>query len=617
MRNAPLQPGRQVDPATVPAGALPVRALAGWCLLLFALSALLRGIHLATVTGSKYFAHLGLDPLFFDEWARRIAGGEWLGGGVFYQDPLYPYFLGTIYSLFGSSHVAAVAVQLLLGSLVAPMVFLAASRWFGRCEAAVAGLLAATYLPSIYYEAIVLKTWMDVFLAAAALLALSRAVAVGRIREWVLTGFLFGLCVLSRGNLLLVVAALAAWVLLDRSALGESWTRRRAMTAALVLVLGSAAVLGTTAVRNRWVTGRWILTTVQGGQNFYIGNNPGARTGRYEPPPFLRTSPKYEEHDFTQEAERRTGRRLDSVATSSFWFREGLSWVTSHPGNWLALTWRKLMVYWSAYEVPDNLDYYAYRETAPVLRWPLPGFGLVVPLGLLGALLSLRRPGWPRGVLVYAGAYFLSVILFFVIARYRMAMIPALFPFAGFGAVELARRARAAVRDRSRRPGAAGAIVLALAAFAFVNLPVRAPENHWAYRVASALRIPAVLESSSVAHFNIGVLLAKADDLAGAEEELREAMRQDPRHVEVHVELGKVLARQGRDREAIAEYRQGLEISPGRADIQHVLGVLCRRTGDLPAARDAFAQALRLDPRRADSAKAFAEAEAQLALRGK
>jgi 4-amino-4-deoxy-L-arabinose transferase-like glycosyltransferase len=617
MRNAPRQPGRQVDPATVQADAPPVRASTGWCLALFALSAALRGIHLATVTGSKYFTHLGLDPLFFDEWGRRIAGGEWLGGGVFYQDPLYPYFLGTLYSLFGSSHVAAVAVQLLLGSLVAPMVFAAAARWFGKREAAVAGLLAATYLPSIYYEAIVLKTWMDVFLAAAALLALSRALVSGRLREWVLTGFLFGLCVLSRGNLLLVVAALAAWVLVDRSALGESWTRRRAMTAALVLVLGSAVVLGATGARNRRVTGRWILTTVQGGQNFYIGNNAGARTGRYEPPPFLRTNPKYEEHDFAAEAERRTGRGLDPVATSSFWFREGLSWVTSHPGDWLALTWRKLMVYWSAYEVPDNLDYYAYRETAPVLRWPLPGFGLVVSLGLLGALLALRRPGWPRGVLVYAGAYSLSVILFFVIARYRMAMIPALFPFAGFGAVELARRARAAVRDRSRRPGAAGAMVLALAAFAFVNLPVRAPENHWAYRTASALGIPAVLESSSVAHFNIGVLLAKADDLAGAEEELREAMRQDSRHVEVHVELGKVLARQGRDREAIAEYRQGLEISPGRADIHHVIGVLCRRTGDLPAARDAFAQALRLDPRRADSAKALAEAEAELALRGK
>ncbi len=588
-----------------------------WPLSLFGLSAFLRAIHLATVTGSKYFTHLGLDPLFFDEWARRIAGGEWLGGGVFYQDPLYPYFLGTIYSLFGASHVAAVAVQLLLGSLVAPMVFVAASRWFATREAAIAGVLAATYLPSIYYEAIVLKTWMDVFLAAAALLALSRALSRGRPRDWGSTGFLLGLCVLSRGNLLLVVAALAAWILLDRGALGERWTRRRAATAALALVVGSAVVLGATAVRNRWVSGRWILTTVQGGQNFYIGNHAGASTGRYEPPPFLRTNPKYEERDFTAEAERRTGRRLDPVETSSFWLREGVSWVGSHPGEWLVLTWRKLRVFWGAYEVPDNLDYYAYRETARVLRWPLPGFGLVVPLGLLGVALALRRPGWPRGLVVYTGAYCLSVILFFVIARYRMAMMPALFPLAGFGAVELARRTRAAARERSRWPPAARALVVAAAAFAFVNLPVRAPESDWAFRLASAVGIPAVPESSSVAHFNIGVLLAKADDLTGAEEELREAMRQDPRHVEVHVELGKVFARQGRDREAIAEYRAALAISPGRADIQQVLGVLSRRAGDLPAARDAFAQALQLDPRRADSARDLSEVESALARRGK
>jgi tetratricopeptide (TPR) repeat protein len=599
-----MEDARQRNPAAL--------ARFGWPLALFLLSAALRAIHLATVVDSKYFTHLGLDPLFFDEWAKRIAAGDWLGGGIFYQDPLYPYFLGALYSLFGVHHVPAVAVQLLLGSLVAPMVFAASSPWFGRRAAIVSGLLAATYLPSIYYEAILLKTWMDVFLATTALLALSRAVASCRLRTWAATGLVLGLSVLSRGNLLLVVAALAVWVFLDGKALGEGTTRGRALKAALVLVLGTVVVLGTTAVRNWWVGGRWVLTTAQGGQNFYIGNNPLAHSGRYEAPPFLRTNPKHEERDFAAEAERRTGRRLDPAETSGYWFREGLSWISSHPVDWLVLTSRKIRVYWSAYEVPDNLDYYAYRETAPVLRWPLPGFGLVVPLGLLGAILAWRRPGWPRGLLVYVAAYFLSVILFFVIARYRMAMIPALLPFAGFGAVELWGRIRLGLRDRSLRPAAGRAALLAAAALALVNLPVRAPANHWAYRVASAVGLPAVPESSSVAHFNIGVLLAKEGDLGAAEDELREALRQDPGHVEVHVELGKVLARQGRDREAIDFYRRATDFAPGRPDIRHVLGLLYRRVGDLPAAEASFREALRLDPRRAGSARELKEVEEAL-----
>ncbi|MBZ5639829.1 MAG: tetratricopeptide repeat protein [Acidobacteriia bacterium] len=202
------------------------------------------------------------------------------------------------------------------------------------------------------------------------------------------------------------------------------------------------------------------------------------------------------------------------------------------------------------------------------------------------------------------------MILFFVIARYRMAMMPALFVLAGHGAVELWERIREGVRDRARWRAAAGASLLAAAAFAFVDLPVRAPANHWAYRVASAVGLPAVLESSSVAHFNIGVLLAKEGDLAGAEEELREASRQDPAHVEVDVELGKVLARQGRDREAIDFYRRAADLAPARPDLHHVMGVLYRRLGDLPEAETSFREALRLDPRRADSAKALEEVRA-------
>ena len=68
---------------------------------------------------------------------------------------------------------------------------------------------------------------------------------------------------------------------------------------------------------------------------------------------------------------------------SRFWFGEGLAWIRAHPGAWLRLMVKKAVVLWEAYEVPDNLDYYVYRETAPVLRLPLPGFGLVAPLGRL------------------------------------------------------------------------------------------------------------------------------------------------------------------------------------------------------------------------------------------
>ena len=66
---------------------------------------------------------------------------------------------------------------------------------------------------------------------------------------------------------------------------------------------------------------------------------------------------------------------------------------------------RKVRSFWGAYEIPDSLDYYLYRKTAPLLRLPLPGFGLLAPLGLLGALLSLGRRGWPQLLILFTAAY--------------------------------------------------------------------------------------------------------------------------------------------------------------------------------------------------------------------
>ena len=77
--------------------------------VLFCVALALRLSHLATVRESPFFTRLWLDLAFFDEWAQRIAAGDWLGSTLFYQDPLYPYFLGTLYAILGHEPVAPLA----------------------------------------------------------------------------------------------------------------------------------------------------------------------------------------------------------------------------------------------------------------------------------------------------------------------------------------------------------------------------------------------------------------------------------------------------------------------------------------------------------------------------
>jgi 4-amino-4-deoxy-L-arabinose transferase-like glycosyltransferase len=561
----------------------------------------LRLIHLATVRHSPFFTRLWLDLAFFDEWAQGIAAGHWLGSGLFYQDPLYPYFLGTLYAVFGHKPALAVTLQLVLGALVPVLVFDAVRRSIGRAEAWVAALLAALYVPSIFYEGLVLKSWMDTFLATAALACLARAIERRSRTAWGVTGFAFGIACLCRGNLILVLPVLALWIWLDPSSL-PGRRRQDRLGAAVTFVAGAALILGATAVRNRAVSGEWVLTTAQAGQNFYLGNHPWNLRGECDPPPFLRTNPKYEEADFTAEAKRRSGREMTATERSRFWFREGVAWIRSNPDRWLHLTWLKLRNFWGAYEIPDNIDLYVYREYAPVLRAPLADFGLVAPLALLGAALGFRRPGWVRALLVFVGVYMTAVVLFFVLSRYRLTVLPALFSFAGMGTVELWNRGKEVKRRRRLTRSFALAMGLWVAFACFVSLPVRLPPDDPAFKLASALGLPTRGESS-LEHFNLGVVYAREGDLAHAEEQLRRAVEGEPNHPRTHLELGKVLAREGKTGEAIASFLRASRLEPGNATTFHVLGILYKREGDRAGAERAFRQALAIDPQRKDTAR--------------
>ena len=99
---------------------------------------------------------------------------------------------------------------------------------------------------------------------------------------------------------------------------------------------------------------------------------------------------------------------------SSFWFGESAGWMRENPGDSFALMLKKVRRFWGAYEIPDSLDYLLYAEYAPLLRVPLPGFGLLAPLSLTGFVLAARRRGWPRLLLVWTVMYAASVIVFFV-----------------------------------------------------------------------------------------------------------------------------------------------------------------------------------------------------------
>ena len=203
-----------------------------------------------------------------------IAAGDWLGSETFYQAPLYPYFLGVLYALFGPDLLTVRLVQIVLGSASCVLLAVAGHRLFSRNAGIVAGLMLAVYAPAIFFDSLVQKSGLGLFLLCVALAVLSR-LATGRpgpAREWVWLwpGVALGGLMLTRENAVIFVIAVLGWL-----ALARPFGRRRLLFAGTLLV-GLAVMILPVAIRNKVVGGELLLTTAQFGPNFYIGNNPDA-----------------------------------------------------------------------------------------------------------------------------------------------------------------------------------------------------------------------------------------------------------------------------------------------------------------------------------------------------
>jgi len=437
----------------------PDRALAA---LVFVIAAVARMLYIYSVWDSPSVQYVMGDAQAYHERALEIVAGDWLGNRAFYQDPLYPYFLATLYSLFGSGSVRVLFVQTALGATTALMVFWIARALFGKREALLAGLFAALYPVSFYYEALLLKVSFSLFLTTAALMLCLRADRTSEsashgsranVGGWLLAGFSFGLATLTRGNFLLFVPVLLAWVWW-----GQGKGMRRPMAIGAVTVGLALAILPVT-LRNAYVSGDFVLITSQAGQNFYIGNYRGNHSGAYRTLPFARAHPRFEEEDMRSEAERRAGHSLSPSELSRFWFHEAVAEIQADPAHTARLAWRKLRLFTNHYEVPDNYSFDYFRsELSPLLRLPLLSWGILFPLALVGAFFVRANR---RAILLtsYVATYLVSVVLFYTSSRYRMPVVPIVLVFAAGGTARIANL----IREREWRTTLTALGFLALA----------------------------------------------------------------------------------------------------------------------------------------------------------
>jgi 4-amino-4-deoxy-L-arabinose transferase-like glycosyltransferase len=525
-------------------------------------AAVQRVAYVADVHDHPYWRIPLVDAADYHARAVQVMRGEGLGEAVFYKAPAYAWLVGQIYKITGPRLEVVYALQMAGGVLAAVLVAALAARAFGAAAGLVAGLLAGLYAPFAYYENQLLIEPAATTASVMAVYAACRGPGLGRIAAMaggvialdVAAGVLAGLSLQLRPANLAFVVGLFVVVALA----GADWgARLRRLVCVAVPVL---LLLVPTARHNRLASGRLVPVSVNGGINFYIGNNPD-----YDATVAIRPGLRWEE--LTQ----RFGSMDDPVRWQQNFYRAAFDWIRAHPGDWLRLLARKTVLFWNRAEIDRNQDSSAMLGDSPVLRLFALPWSVVGILGLVGLVVA-RAAARSEPAHVLALAQTLGVVAFFVTSRYRLVAVPWIAILGGAAAVWLVDAARS---GGSRRRAVAAAALVAAAA---VVLPP------W---------LGASRRDFGRPEFDRAEVLARSGDRDGALVAYEAAVRRHPDDPDVRLRYGEHLERLGRHEAARGEYRAATSLAPWSYKPPLALGASLLQASDLDAAWAALTEAER------------------------
>jgi len=591
-----------------------------------------------------------LDGAYYFHFAKQVASGDWWlsdpasffgrPAPAFFISPLYIYVLALLLKLGDGSLEVARFGQIILGTAAVGLIALTAWRWYGARAAWLAGALATFCGVFTFYEVLILQAALEPFLTALDLYLLTWALhgAGPGLRQpkpaaFLAAGAALGLHALNRPNVLLVFVGLAVLliaVLVVRAATDMRRTAAatkpssliRPLSAIVCFVLGGLLAISPATYRNWRVAHEFVPVSSHGGWNFLAGNGPQA-DGTYTTPMNLRPSIAGQWIDATQLVRQSVGHEVSAREVSRFFFDKAFEWIRSHPREELRLLARKTRYALSATFLTLNhsFPFFAHDVRGP-LTFLVVGPALIVPLGLVGLVIARRRDRsgyWLWAA--YVPLSVVSVVLFYVAARYRLPFQIALTAAAGGGTAWMIDR----LRERAWRPIAAATLTVGALAL-FVAWPTGLDDGRseeqvrmglfeiqngqtaqgeaWIQRALMRHGYPGVV------HVRVGQLYESQNQFGAALDHYKQAAVLDPHEPSVQFVTGRALFAAGKNQEAV----EALERARAGREQDAATRLLVLAYTRLGRREDANRVVRDLDPDRwnGDIAREFAGALAQL-----
>lgn len=548
------------------------------------------------------------DGDFYYGWARDIAGGDILGNKVFMKWPLYAYILALLLKISKNSVSAVYGFQFMLGAINCILVYFIAKEMFSRIVAFIAALLCVWYALFIFYDGLLTYNSLSLFLNSVLFLLILNIQNHPNIKNLFLIGIFLGLCTIAQTNIIIFGVLAVAWILRQKKL-----SLARSAYVFSCFIAGLSIILGTVVLRNYLVAKDLVLISGNIGVTFYSGNNPDS-DGTFSPP-FLMTRHLY---GMNRDAKIITNASLNREAktseVSNFWFHKSLNFIKNEPGRYTKLLIKKFIYLFSPKEFILDPEYDIVIDKIRVLKIMFLDLRFTLPFIFLGFFLNAKRFKGLGLLYLIIASFSISIILFFVASRYRLAMIPFLMIFASSGILVFWD----AIKKRSflRLTIFIAAISILFVLFNDKRLSTKhraswSKENlsNFSYYIAKsnyytinldyqdALRFAklayAIEPNNPEVTFSLANAYYDMKEFSMAEDKFRETIRILPLSVDAYYNLGLLYIRHKRFEEAVEVLEKAIALDPEDTLAHFELGKAYKTIGNPKRARDQFNFALK------------------------